>query len=101
MKPAAEPASYLIPTSRHHFRMMEDSPKKPLEGMPFSYRQYKNGTISISYENKEITTLKNKAAIKFSLAIQDSTDMEAQMIMAKITGNFKHGNERDGKKKAR
>lgn len=67
--------------------------------MPFSYSQYKNGTISISFKSKEITILKGKAAQKCASRLELADEMETQMILAKVTGNFKHGNERDGKLK--
>jgi len=34
---------------------------------------------------------------RFLAKIQNTDMKEAQLIMAKITGNFKHGNERDNK----
>ena len=65
--------------------------------MPFSFRKFKNGTISISFKDREVTILKGKNAEKFDSRIENADEMERQFIMAKITGNFKHGNERDGK----
>jgi len=79
--------------------MPKEPKSNPLEEMPFNYTQYKNGTISISFEGKEITTLKGKAAQKCSSRLELANEMETQMILAKVTGNFKRGNERDGKLK--
>ena len=94
-------ARVLYPTliSPPFIEMASNSKTEPLAQKPFSYRKFKNGKISISYENKEITILRKKSAEKFSHAIEDATEMEAQMIMAKVTGNFKHGNERDASQK--
>ncbi len=81
--------------------MPENTPKNPLEDLPFSYRIFKNRTVSISFRAKEIKILTKQAAEKILSKIEGSTEMEAQMIMAKITGNFKRGNEREAKMKNR
>ena len=39
-------------------------------------------------------TLKNKMAQKFIKQIEGLDDSEKQLVMARITGNFKRGNER-------
>lgn len=72
-----------------------------LEKEPFSYRQYKNGNVSVYYNEREVTILKGKRAETFSAQIGNASEMEAQMMMAKITGNFKRGNEREAKLKGR
>ena len=77
------------------------SKENPLEDKPFSYRQYKNGNVSVSYEGREVTILKGKNAQKFSSQIENANELEAQLIMAKITGNFKRGNERLAKEKGK
>jgi hypothetical protein len=38
--------------------------------------------------------LKGRRAQKFIAMIADLDGLAAQLVMAKITGNFKHGNER-------
>ena len=80
---------------------MKEETRNPLEDQPFSYRHYKNGNVSISFKHKEITLLKGKAAQKFLIRVKNGDAMEEQMAMAKVTGNFKHGNEREGKLKGR
>ena len=44
--------------------------------------------------NKQVMILKGKQAQKFLSKIDGLDGKEAQLVMAKITGNFKHGNER-------
>ena len=78
--------------------MSENSEKNSLEDFPFSFRKYKNGSVSVFYKEREVTILKGKNAESFVTKIESTDDLEAQMVMAKITGNFKHGNERQGKK---
>lgn len=38
--------------------------------------------------------LKGKESEKFLARIQNVSSKEAQLILAEVTGNFKHGNER-------
>ncbi|CEY41542.1 ABC transporter ATP-binding protein [Bacillus sp. N447-1] len=52
--------------------------------------------VLIEYYGKLIMVLKGKDAEKFSNKINHANnDKEKQLIMAKITGNFKRGNERN------
>jgi hypothetical protein len=81
------------------FFMSKNAEKNPLEDLPFSYRQYKNGGVSVFYKDYEVTVLNGKSAEKFNSRIENADEMEKQLIMAKITGNFKHGNEREAKLK--
>lgn len=60
----------------------------------FSFRAHKDGTVRVAYRGKVVTTLRGKDAARF-LARAEGADAEgAQLLMAKATGNFKHGNER-------
>jgi hypothetical protein len=81
--------------------MSVNTEKNPLEDSPFDYRKYKNGNVSISWKNKEVMILKNGNAQKFLADIEGADEFEKQLAMAKITGNFKRGNEREGKQKGR
>ena len=81
--------------------MAETKSTNALDEHPFSYRQYKNGNVSVFWKEREVTILKGKSAAKFSSQIENANEFDAQMIMAKITGNFKHGNEREAKLKGR
>ena len=64
---------------------------------PFSFRQTKAGDVFISWNGKTVTTLKGKAALAFLAKIAGLDDEKAQLLMAKATGHFKHGNERPAK----
>jgi hypothetical protein len=81
--------------------MSEEKNTNTLEENPFSYQQYKNGNISICWKEKEVMILKNKKAEAFLSQISGKLQFDEQMAMAKITGNFKRGNEREGKIKGR
>ncbi|KON88171.1 hypothetical protein AF332_16070 [Sporosarcina globispora] len=62
---------------------------------PFSFRINKNNTVFLEYNGKQVKTLKGKDAEKFLRKMNDALDEKSrQLIMAKITGNFKRGNER-------
>jgi hypothetical protein len=60
----------------------------------FSYRAVKNGTVFIEWNGKTVTTLSGKAAERFLSRIAGLEGRDAQLVMAKITGNFKRGNEK-------
>lgn len=62
---------------------------------PFSYQITKDNTVFIEFQGKRVKILKGKEAEKFLERIEDAEDeKEEQLILAKITGNFKRGNER-------
>lgn len=64
----------------------------------FTYHTTKDGKVFISYEGKQVITLSGKRASDFIAKIQGAEGKEAQLIMAKVTGNFKRGNEKIFKK---
>ncbi|MGP4079429.1 hypothetical protein ACTWQL_05890 [Pseudalkalibacillus sp. R45] len=66
-----------------------------LDEEPFSYRVTKNNTVFIEYYGKQVKTLKGKDGEKFLKKMNAAeNEKEEQLIMAKVTGNFKRGNER-------
>jgi len=60
----------------------------------FTYKITKDKKVFISYEGKQVTTLSGPKAEKFIADIADTDGKQAQLVMAKITGNFKRGNEK-------
>jgi len=64
----------------------------------FSYRITKDGKVFISYEGKHVTMISGSKAADFIENIEYADAKEAQLIMAKVTGNFKRGNEKLFKK---
>ena len=67
-----------------------------LEEDIFTYRASKEGKVLIYWYDKHVSTLAGAAAQKFLRQIQTVSGREAQLVMAKATGNFKRGNERRG-----
>ncbi|MBS4193576.1 hypothetical protein [Lederbergia citri] len=66
-----------------------------LDESPFTYRVSKNDTVFIDFKGKLVKTLKGKEAEKILIKIRSAAnEKELQLILAKITGNFKRGNER-------
>jgi len=63
----------------------------------FTYRISKDNKVFISYEGKQVVTLSGKKAEKFIVEIDRAVGKETQLIMAKVTGNFKRGNEKTTK----
>ncbi len=60
----------------------------------FSYRTNKDNKVFISWQGKQVMILKGKKAEQFLAKITSLEHREAQLVMAKVTGNFKRGNER-------
>ncbi|EJS05242.1 hypothetical protein [Bacillus mycoides] len=75
--------------------MKKTDKRNRLDDMMFHYRVTKNNIVLIEYYGKQIVILKGNDAEKFLKKInRASNEKEKQLIMAKITGNFKRGNER-------
>ncbi|MBK5506337.1 hypothetical protein [Bacillus sp. TH12] len=74
--------------------MKKTDKRNRLDDMMFHYRVTKNNIVLIEYHGKQIIILKGNDAEKFLNKInRASNEKEKQLIMAKITGNFKRGNE--------
>lgn len=61
---------------------------------PFSYKATKDNKVLLYYENKMIKVLSQQKAISFLERACGADAQELQLLMAKATGHFKHGNER-------
>ncbi len=74
--------------------MAEIDKRNRLDEEVFSYRVNPENKVFIAWHGKQVTVLKGKDAQKFLSRLQGLDAKAAQLVMAKITGNFKHGNER-------
>lgn len=74
--------------------MNEVDKRNRLDEEPFSYKVSKDKKVFIYWYGKQVTILKGKESDKFLERIEKADSKEKQLIMAKITGNFKHGNEK-------
>ena len=60
----------------------------------FTYWVSKDNKVFIAWNGKQVMILKGKESKKFIAKMANADELEAQLIMAKITGNFKRGNEK-------
>jgi len=58
----------------------------------FAYRTDDHGTVTITHHGRPAGTLRGEAAARFLAAAARGDD--PQLLMARATGNYKHGNER-------
>lgn len=77
---------------------MEDKRDILRTELPFSFREIKNDKVQIIFKNKCIKILQGKEYWKFQRVLDLEDSFELQLFMAKITGQFKHGNEKQIKK---
>ena len=71
----------------------------------FTFRKRKNGDVDILHHGRSASTLRGADAVKFMQAVAASegggSHADAQQLMSRITGNYKHGNERTAKQHPR
>jgi hypothetical protein len=80
---------------REFVKMTEKIDKRGrLAEEPFSYQPTKDGKVFIFWNGRRVMILKGSAAEKFSAAVARADAGQAQLIMARVTGHFKHGSER-------
>jgi hypothetical protein len=65
-----------------------------LKEEPFDYKITKQGKMFITYEGRQIMILSEKETAKIKRKMDGQDSFGVQMVLAKVTGNFKHGNER-------
>lgn len=71
---------------------MQNSPSS--QDLGFTYRAKKNGDVEIHHHGRLACTLRGMAADDFRQEAPDERSAEAQQLMARVTGNYRHGNER-------
>lgn len=60
----------------------------------FTFRIRKNGDVEVFHRGRLAATLRGNAAEDFKQEAQDARSPEAQQLMARVTGNYRRGNER-------
>jgi hypothetical protein len=68
---------------------------------PFQWRLTADGRVRISWHGREVTVLAGERAGAFLRRIASANAAEVQLALARVTGNFKRGNERTGKRSRR
>jgi hypothetical protein len=61
---------------------------------PFSWKASKDGIVFLEYRGRPVKILRGGEARKFLGRVEQLEDRSAQLLIAKLTGNFKRGNER-------
>ncbi|GCD09379.1 hypothetical protein [Clostridium tagluense] len=74
--------------------MNEIDKRNKLDEEFFSYKVSKDNKVFVFWYGKQVLILKGKESEKFLAKIQNANSKEAQLILAKVTGNFKRGNEK-------
>jgi hypothetical protein len=74
--------------------MIKTKKNNILDEMPFDYKVLKD-KVRIQWNGKPVMMLKGISAQKLIKKIENAEGMEVQLILAKITGNFKRGNEKN------
>ncbi|HEX6195759.1 MAG TPA: hypothetical protein VFZ37_07605 [Jiangellaceae bacterium] len=65
---------------------------------PFGYRITKDGRVLISRGGRMIMTVAGGRAMRLIAQLENAADdAEEQQALARITGNYRRGNERAGK----
>lgn len=64
-----------------------------VDDLGFTVRE-ESGGITIFHKGKRATTLRGAKAADFRYEMEQLSPAELQQLMARLTGNYKHGNER-------
>ena len=73
---------------------MPEDARGELQDGRFEYRAQKGGRVVLSWYGRAVTTLAGRDAERFLARVAGLDDHEAQLLMARATGNFRRGNER-------
>jgi hypothetical protein len=60
----------------------------------FSYRTTKDGRLRVAFHGRHVVTLAGGEAQRLAGRLETADAEQTQLLLAKATGNFKHGNER-------
>jgi hypothetical protein len=59
----------------------------------FSFIILKNGDIEIRHQGKHATQIRSKSAVSTIVKLENGSVAQQQQLMARLTGNYKQGNE--------
>lgn len=72
-----------------------------VEDQAFSYEIRKDNKLFIYYYGKQVMVLTKQKAKQLIEDLEYADESETQYLLARVTGNFKRGNEREGKQKGK
>ncbi len=78
---------------------MEDKRNILFDEKPFGYKLVKDKSAILTCKGKPVATITGKDYNKLLRVIDMDNAYELQLFLAKVTGHFKHGNEKDDKSK--
>jgi len=64
------------------------------QDLGFTYRVHKGHEVEIRHHGRLAATLRASDAVDFIAEVGAGEFADAQQLMARVTGNYKHGNER-------
>ena len=64
------------------------------DDLGFSFRPTKNEDVTILRDGNTVTPLRGDSAKSFLAEMRELAFVDQQQLMARITGNYKRGNER-------
>jgi hypothetical protein len=67
---------------------------RPEDDLGFSWQQQKDGSVQVHHHGRLASTLRGDDAADFLTEVEAVPAAQAQQRMARITGNYKRGNER-------
>ncbi|MBK7701770.1 MAG: hypothetical protein IPI34_02185 [bacterium] len=65
-----------------------------MDDLGFTFRARKNGEVEILHHGRRAATLRGATALDFLATAAAVDEADLQQVMARLTGNFKRGNER-------
>ncbi|MGF1764228.1 hypothetical protein [Aliivibrio kagoshimensis] len=67
-----------------------------MDDLHFTFRVV-SGEVTIFHHDKKATVLRGQKAAEFCQEVEDGSFSDGQQLMARLTGNYKRGNERQAK----
>lgn len=61
----------------------------------FTFRARKSGDVEVLHHGRPAALLRGPRAERFLTRAEGATELELQYLMARATGNYKRGNERE------
>jgi hypothetical protein len=63
------------------------------DDLGFTFLKRKTGEVQILHRGSLATTLRGTASVEFLAEVEAGSESDAQQLMARVTGNYKRGNE--------
>ena len=67
----------------------------------FAWRAHGDGSVAVTHEGRPAVTLRGDAARRLLAALEGAGEQQVQQLLARVTGNFRRGNERHARRHPR